>query len=438
MTDGARLADAPGEALIAFRRDLHRHPELGFTEYRTQARIAERLEALGFELGLGSEVMARDAMIGTPPAAVIAAARRDAIVAGALPRFVERMGEGMTGLVAELRGGDGPVIAMRFDVDALPLTEATDPTHLPGRLDFVSRRSGVMHACGHDGHATIGIGLAARAAGDRDGWTGTLRLIFQPAEEGGRGARPMVEAGVVDDVDLFLTLHLGCDLASGRIAAGASEMMFSAKWDVRIDGLAAHAAGNPENGRNALLAATQAVAGLHALPRHGRFATHVNVGRLEAGSARNVVPDTATMEIELRGNDEEALAHMERRGRAVIEGAVLAQGCTFTIKEMGRTIGASSSPGAMRLVREAARALGAEDLDAWPLGGGDDAAFFMRRVQERGGEAAYLILGSDLAAGHHATNFDFNEADLEIGVRLMHELLRAGARRRIRSEAVDG
>lgn len=428
MTDNTTLDDARIGDLIAFRRDLHNHPELGFTEYRTQARIAERLEALGFAIRLGAEAMVRDAMIGVPPAAVLAAARGDAVAHGAQACYVDRMADGMTGLVAELRRGEGPVVAMRFDVDALPLAELTDASHLPNRLGFASHRAGAMHACGHDGHATIGIGLAELAARDLDGWQGTLRLLFQPAEEGGRGARPMVEAGVVDDADMFFALHLGCDLASGRIAASASEMMFSAKWDLHFEGVAAHAAGNPENGRNALLAAAQATIGLHALPRHGRFLTHVNVGRLEAGSARNVVPRSAVMEVELRGGEEEALQHMESRGRAVIEAAALAQGCKLTVREMGRTIGASSSPGAARLVRETARSLGGiDDIDAWPLGGGDDAAFFMRRVQERGGEAAYLILGSDLAAGHHATNFDFNESDIGVGVRLMHGLLRGAA-----------
>jgi aminobenzoyl-glutamate utilization protein A len=135
------------------------------------------------------------------------------------------------------------------------------------------------------------------------------------------------------------------------------------------------------------------------------------------------------MEIELRGGAAEALEHMEARARSVIEGAALAQGCELRIEEMGRTIGAQSSEGAMRLVREAAQSLPEFDevLDSWPLGGGDDAAYFMRRVQERGGEAAYLILGSDLAAGHHATTFDFEEADIGRGVRLLQTALELAA-----------
>ena len=205
---------------VEFRRDLHRHPELGFTEYRTQARIAERLEALGYRLRLGCEVMREQEMLGLPPSPALADAREAAVASGARSDLVRRMGDGMTGLVAELSSGKGPVIAMRFDVDALPLGEARNERHRPHRLGFASKYDGRMHASGHDGHATIGLGLAEIAAREPRSWSGTLRLMFQPAEEGGRGAWPMVAAGVVDDVDLFLALHLGCDLSSRKVAQG--------------------------------------------------------------------------------------------------------------------------------------------------------------------------------------------------------------------------
>ena len=423
------IEERPAE-WIEFRRDLHRHPELGFTEYRTQARIAERLEALGYELRLGREVMHAEEMLGVPVSSVLANAREAAVASGARTDLVHRMGEGMTGLVAELSSGSGPIVTMRFDVDALPLGEARNDGHRPHRLGFASKHDGRMHACGRDGHATIGLGLAEMAAREPRNWSGTLRLVFQPAEEGGRGAWPMVAAGVVDDVDLFLALHLGCDLSSRKVAVSASDMMFSAKWDVHFEGRSAHASGNPEEGRNALLAAAQATTLLYALPRHGRFATQVNVGRLNAGSARNIIANSASMEIEVRGGAEEALEHLEKRARSAFEGIALAQGCEMTIREMGRTIGEPSSAKAMDLVRRAAGSMGVFDevLDSWPLGGGDDAAYFMRRVRERGGQAAYLILGSDLAGGHHATTFDFEEADIARGVGLLQTVLElAGA-----------
>jgi aminobenzoyl-glutamate utilization protein A len=409
----------------AFRRDLHRFPELGFTEYRTISKIAAHLAPLGYRLRFGAEVMARAAMIGTPTLEATTTARRRALANGADAGHLALMPDGMTGLVAELSRGEGPVVAIRVDVDALPLHEDGGPQHPPARLGFVSGEPGMMHACGHDGHATIGIALAELAADPDAQWRGTLRLIFQPAEEGGRGARPMVEAGVVDDAGWFFALHIGCDLPSGQIATMASEMMFSAKWDVTLAGRAAHAAGNPEDGRNALLAAAQLVQALYALPRHGLHATHVNVGTLKAGTARNVVADRAEMAIELRGNAEAGLTHMEGRARQLIEAIALSQGCTATIEELGRTIGETATPVAARLVADIAASLPGVTrvLDAWPLGGGDDAAFFMQRVKQHGGETVYFVLGSDLAAGHHATTFDFTEADICTGARLFYELL---------------
>lgn len=419
------FVDSRMENWRALRRDLHSFPELGFCEFRTTALLAERLAALGYTLRFGKDVSLAEAMIGTPPQDVLEAARNRALDAGAQPDIVARMGNGQTGLVAELRRGSGPVVAMRFDIDALPIAEARDPAHLPHREGFASRFADTMHACGHDGHTTIGIGFAEAAVRADAQWQGTLRLIFQPAEEGGRGARPMVEAGIVDDANWFFALHLGCDLPSRRIACEASQMMFSAKWDVAFHGRAAHAAGNPENGRNALLAAAQAVVALHTLPRHGVYATHVNVGRLQGGTARNIIADEATMQIELRSDHEDALDHLVASARTLLSGLAAAHGCTLDIDEMGLTIGGKASKSAAALVAEVAQGLlGIEAvLPAWPLGGGDDAAFFMRRVQERGGQAVYLILGSTLAAGHHSVDFDFNEADIATGVRLMTRLL---------------
>lgn len=414
---------------IATRRDFHRHPELGFTEYRTVSMIHRKLATLGYALRVGPEVIDRDAMVGVPDAATIRAAQERAIAQGADPQLVVRMPNGTTALVAEMVRGEGPVTAFRFDIDALPLEETTARDHKPVAHGYASVHGGVMHACGHDGHTAIGLGLAELAAHPDASWTGTLRLIFQPAEEGGRGARAMAEAGIVDDVDWFYGLHIGCDLPSGEFGVVASDMMFSTKFDACFSGVAAHAAGNPEIGRNALLAAAQAALGLHSLPRHGNAATQVNVGRLVAGTARNVVAASATMETEVRAAAEDALVGLEERARWAMEGAARSFGCRVDIAEMGRTVGETPTRRAVELVRQAVSEI--EDIsavhEAWPLKGSEDVAYFMRRVKERGGEAVFSILGSDLAACHHAVDFDFVEPDIEIGVRLFYRLLVAGS-----------
>ncbi|MGE0004036.1 MAG: amidohydrolase [Parvibaculaceae bacterium] len=409
----------------SLRRDLHRHPELGFTEFRTISMLAARLERLGFAVKLGREVMDPASIAGLPPEEIRAQALQRACGLGAEPRHVERMAGGLTGMVAEMRRGKGPVVAMRFDVDALAVSESAEEAHKPVRAGFASLHDGIMHACGHDAHAAIGLALAEAVAAGQVPWRGTLRLIFQPAEESGRGARPMAEAGIVDDAEWFFALHIGCGLPSGEAAAMASGMLFSSKWDVTFTGRAAHAAGNPEAGCNALLAAAQAALALHALPRHGRHATHVNVGRLVAGSARNVIPARAQFEMELRGECREALDCMERLGRDAIAGAAAIHGCACDIAPSSATIGAKSTVQATQVVRSAAAQVSAIHRihDSWPLGGGDDAAYFMQRISERGGEACYFILGSDMPADHHCNNFDIDENTLPSGAEILARAL---------------
>lgn len=415
-----RGANLPG--VVALRRELHAFPETAFLEYRTAALAAERLAGLGYGVRVGPEVMQAEAMAGPPGAAAVAAAQEAARAAGAPEHWLARMPGGQTAVVADLARGEGPVLAFRFDMDALPVPETASPGHRPNRDGYASTRRGAMHACGHDGHTAIGLTLAAALAGDAD-WRGRLRLIFQPAEEGGRGAKPIVEAGVLDDVDWFFCLHLGCLLPSGKLAPSATGFLFSRKIDVTFTGRAAHAAMGPQDGRNALLAAASAALGLHAIARHATEVTHVNVGRLSAGTGRNIIADRAEMLIEVRAASDEGLAYMVERARQVLEGAAAMQGVAVETRVMGETISADTSPEAAALVVAAGAGL-LEVVPEWPIGGGDDATFMMRRVQQRGGKAAYSILGSDIAAVHHAVDFDIDEAALESGVTLFTRIAR--------------
>ncbi len=415
--DGFGANDA---SVVALRRDLHRHPELGFLEFRTASLAADRLARLGFSVKAGPEVMREAAMLGRPGAQAIEAAIADALAAGAPEDWVARMPGGQTGVVAEIRRGSGPTLAFRFDMDALPVPETDGADHRPNREAYRSGRPGLMHACGHDGHTAIGLALAERLANPAAGWNGTLRLIFQPAEEGGRGAKPMVEAGVLDDVDYLFAAHLGCKLPSGQVAARATGFLYSRKLDVTFRGRAAHAAMGPQEGRNALLAAATAALGLHGIARHADEVTHVNVGRLVAGSGRNIIADGAEMLIEIRGGSQDTLDYMTERAHSVLAGAAAMQGVTVETMLQGETIGAAQSAGAARIVTEAASGIPGitEVLPEWPIGGGDDATFMLRRVQQQGGEAVYFILGSDIPAVHHATDFDIDEVALDQGVQL--------------------
>ncbi|MBB2178019.1 amidohydrolase [Gluconacetobacter tumulicola] len=410
--------------VIGMRRALHRFPECGFLEYRTAACVAERLAELGYDLRIGPEVMRADAMLAPPTAAAIAQAQQAALDMGAGPEWIARMPEGQTAVVADMRRGAGPVTALRFDIDALPVAEAESDAHRPFREGFASIRPGRMHACGHDGHTAIGLAVAAALASPESRWRGTLRLIFQPAEEGGRGALPLVEAGVVDDVDLFFAGHLGCLLPSGQVATAANGFLWAVKQDVIFRGAPAHAAMAPQLGRNALLAAAAAALGLHAMPRDGDGVTHVNVGTVRAGTARNVIADHAVIEMEYRGETEEILASLAKRVDDIVQGAARMQDVAVETIPCGRSIGIAPDREAMRRVAEAAGRIGVGSVvEEWPIGGGDDATYFMRRVRERGGHAGYCLIGADLSAGHHAGTFDFDEAALPVAVRLFTALV---------------
>lgn len=409
--------------LVRWRRDLHAHPELGFLEYRTAAKICDVLAALpGCTIRLGADAMSAADRLGAPDAATCAAARTEALAAGANPAWVNRMGDGLTGVVAEWTfPRPGPTIAFRVDTDALPVTEGTAPGRVPAREGFLSQRPGRMHACGHDGHTAIGLGLATIASSRADQWGGTLRIIFQPAEEGCSGAAGMVAAGAVRDVDYFIAGHLGTAAnETGVISCGTGAFLATTKLDVIFHGIAAHAGMKPHAGRNALLAAATLTLQLHALTRHGAGASRVNVGELHAGSGRNVIADRAEVKLEVRGATTAINDFMTAEARRIIEATALMHDVRAEIILIGAAQGAQCDPELKAIVRAAAESLPQTKriVDSLDLGASEDATLFMNAVQARGGKATYLLVGSALAAGHHHPNFDIDEAALPHGLAL--------------------
>lgn len=420
MTVIDKLIRERESAWIETRRDLHRHPELGFTELRTASRVAQGLSDLGFSVRVGAQVMDAAAMRGIPPQAQIDARATALRGDNEAASWVAQMPGGQTGVVAELTRGDGPVSAYRFDMDALPITEAGEHGHKPVDAAYVSTHLGIHHACGHDGHTAIGLGFAEWLVNADSNWKGTVRLIFQPAEEGGRGALPMAQAGVVDDADWFFAAHLGCGLPSGEVAAASEGMLNSTKLDALYLGVPAHAGANPQDGRNALLAGATATLNLHAISRVSGGATRVNVGRMVGGSARNIIADECRMELEVRGETQAAADYMEARARAVLVAAASMHEVECTITVVGQTVAPHQDDQACQLVMDVAAATAGVDTvhREFRVTGGEDAPFLMRRVQANGGNACYFIIGSDLTDFHHTSHFDFDERSIAVGVRL--------------------
>jgi aminobenzoyl-glutamate utilization protein A len=412
--------------LQAWRRDFHRYAESGWLEFRTASLVAEELDRLGYQLQLGREVINAEARMGLPSAQILAAQEQRALEQGALAKWLPFFSGGFTGIVATLdTGRPGPTIAFRVDMDALDLNELLHPDHLPFREGFASCNSGMMHACGHDGHTTIGLGLARVFKSLEPQLYGRIKLIFQPAEEGTRGAKSMVEAGVVDDVDFFTAVHIGTGVPAGELVCGSDSFMATSKLDVTFRGVASHAGAKPEDGRNALLAAAQASVGLYAIPRHSEGSSRINVGVLQAGTGRNVIADRAFMKVETRGATNEINEFVYQQALNVIQGAATMQGVEYDVALMGAA--QSSQPTQPWVDYVHRQALNISELGSVvdrreQAAGSEDATYMMERVKSHGGQATYVIFGCEISAGHHNEKFDFDEQILTVAVKTLATL----------------
>lgn len=409
--------------MTEWRRDFHLHAESGWLEFRTASKVAEVLDGLGYQLALGRDVIDADSRMGLPDEETLAQAFQRARAQGAPERWLPAFEGGFAGVVATLdTGRPGPTLAFRVDMDALDLNEQHDDSHRPHRDRFASCNDGMMHACGHDGHTAIGLGLAHVLKEYAAQLNGTMVLIFQPAEEGTRGARAMVAAGVLDEVDYFTAIHIGTGVPAGTVVCGGDNFMATTKFDVQFSGVAAHAGGKPEDGRNALLAAAQAALALHAIAPHSAGASRVNVGVMQAGTGRNVVPSSALLKVETRGETDAINQYVFERAKQAIAGAAIMYETSYQLQLMGAATSSAPSPAWVDYLRQqTAQVPGvkqAVDRIAAPAGS-EDATLMMARVQERGGLASYMIFGTELSAGHHNEKFDFDENVMTLAVETL-------------------
>ena len=408
--------------LVAVRRDLHAHPELGFTEIRTAARIIHALNALGWSTRFGVDVADASRAPGLPDNAELEAARQRAISQGVPVALANRLARGHTAVIAELSGDwPGPVIAIRIDMDALPIVEDASEGHLPTRKGFASRNPASMHACGHDGHVAMGLALASLLAARK--FAGTVRLIFQPAEEGVRGAALLADAGAVDGVDVMLAFHLGFGLPTGQIAASATAVHATNKFRAIFTGESAHASKAPERGRHALLAAATAAIHLHGLPRVAGATTRVNVGRLMSGTVPNIVPDRAEMLFETRASTLDAARLLADLAERVVSAAGDMYSVDVVVEQTGHATVSHTDPAVADVVAASAEAAGLVVLATHPLDASDDATLLMRAVQDAGGIAGYFIIGSTSPGPPHSPTMDLDEKALQNGVRVLEGML---------------
>ncbi|ELZ26069.1 amidohydrolase [Halogeometricum pallidum JCM 14848] len=406
--------------LVELRRDLHRHPEPAWREFYTTARLVDELETRDLDaLYVGPEVLSEEDRMAVPGEEELETWFDRAREAGAREDILDRLRGGYTGAVAVLERGEGPTVALRVDIDGLPITESDGDDHVPFSGGFHSENEGYMHACGHDAHATIGVGVLDAVA--ESDFAGTLKVFFQPGEEQIAGGKAMAKSGHLDDVDYLLAVHVGLDHPSGEIVAGVNGFLAVSHFEATFTGAPAHAGAKPEEGDNAVQAMATAIQNLYGIPRHADGATRVNAGVVEGGTASNIIPEEASIGGEVRGETTELMQYMEEKGRRVVRSAAEMHGCEVDVSTEGKAPSARSDEELVSIVSAVARANGGVEsvIETDALGGSEDATYLMQEVQDNGGLAAYVGVGTDHPGGHHTRTFDVDEESIGLGVEVL-------------------
>ncbi len=388
--------------VIAWRRDIHQNPELGYQEVRTAKLVADHLTALGYEV---------------------------------------KTGVGRTGLVALLRGGKpGPVVALRADMDALPVKEEVDvPFASKVLATWRGQQVPVMHACGHDAHVAILMGVAEVLASMRADLPGTIKLLFQPAEEGSgdgspSGAALMMRDGAMRDPkpDAVFGLHVTSAMRVGDIALRPAGLLASSDgFRIEIRGSQTHGA-MPWGGVDPIVAAAQVVMALQTIPSRQIDVTRspvvVTVGSIHGGNRGNIIPDTVVMEGTIRAHDEEVRDQLHEKIKAVTEATARAAGAeakvsigrgypvTYNDPPLTQWAGASlrRAAGAER-VQESRPVMGAEDFSL--LAREAPGVFFFLGITPADKRPGALGMGG--AAPNHSPRFFIDESGLKLGVRAL-------------------
>ncbi|MBN1487792.1 MAG: amidohydrolase [Anaerolineae bacterium] len=366
------------EQLVTWRRYFHRHPELGFQEHHTAAKIAAVLENLGYAV---------------------------------------QTGIAYTGVVGLLENGPGPVVMARFDMDALPIQEMND-------VAYASENTGVMHACGHDAHIAIGLGIATLMVENRDAWQGTLKLVFQPGEEGMNGAEVMVNEGVLENPrpDAVLALHVWNSSPAGSVAATPGPVMASAQsWQAKITGKGGHAA-QPQETIDPIVTAALGITALQTIVSRNidpLDSAVITVGQLLSGDTFNVIPDNAELKGTIRTFKTEVREMVEERLRAILHSTAQMMGAEIELDLKSLSPAVENDPQVTQIVQEVIKDVlgpGALTIGTRTMAS-EDAAFFLREIP-----GCYFFVGSQPegeAWPHHNPRFDIDERALLNGTAVM-------------------
>ena len=367
--------------LVAWRRDLHQHPELGFAVTRTAGIVAQTLGELGYEV---------------------------------------RTGVGKSGVVGLLHGGKpGPTVMLRADMDALPIQEISD-------APYASCVPGMMHACGHDGHVALGLGAATLLARHAADLPGRVLFIFQPAEEGDGGAAAMVADGALADPmpDAAFGLHLWNTMALGKVVAQSGPLMAAADTlRIVVRGRGGHGA-QPHETVDAIAVTGQVLSALHTIVSRNvdpQETAVLTIGTVHGGSAFNVIAETVEMQGTIRTFSSTVRETVLTRLRVLLDGVTAGMGARYDLDIHCMTGAVVNDPAMTEVARTAAVQVVGNTNVIWhaPLMVSEDFSEFARRVP-----ACFMLLGSanaelGLNAPHHNPRFDFDERALPIGAALL-------------------
>lgn len=374
-------AEALRDEVVARRRDFHQHPELAFEEVRTAGIVARELAELGMEV---------------------------------------QAGVGKTGVIGLLEGAhDGPTVLVRADMDALPIQEEND-------IEYKSTVPGKMHACGHDAHTAIALGVAKLLASHRDQIAGRVKFVFQPAEEIGQGAQAMVDDGALNDPrpDYSVGLHVWNGMPTGELGVADGPVMAGAKiFTIRVTGKGSHAA-SPHLGIDPVVCAAHIVTALQSIISRNVDAMEtvvLSVTTLRAGEAYNVIPQFAELKGTIRYYKQEVLELVMERMHEVAENIATAMRCTAEVHIDGMTLPVANDPVVGAKLRDLFLPLvgeGKYHMDERTMGA-EDVGLFMGDVP-----GMYVFLGAkdetrDAYYGHHHPRFSIDENALPLGVALL-------------------
>ncbi len=370
------------DEIIATRRDIHRYPELGFEVHRTASIVAKRLSDLGMNV---------------------------------------QTGFGKTGVVADLKGGNGPTIALRADMDALPIQETGD-------IDYISQNDGVMHACGHDGHTAMLLGAAKVLADKKDQINGTVRFLFQPAEEGAGGAKYMIEDGCLDGVDEIYGIHLWNYQKYGEVGVKEGSILAAAdEFEITITGIGGHGAA-PQGSVDPVVVSAHLITTLQTIVSRNTNpleSTVVSVGMINGGYNFNVIADEVVLKGTARAYTEENRRMIKSRMKEIIEGIGLTFGASIEFNYRDGYPPTINNKTAFEKLLSSAKKIVGDGADYPYLSmGGEDFSYYLQKIP-----GCFFFVGSApedqqfRSVPHHCSHFDIDERALLLGASVFVQLI---------------